>query len=455
MARILFAMAQETGHWNATFAVAKVLRTRGHEVKYLAMEDRGESIRKEGFETIPIMSEHFPRGFEKAFEERERHFGRLEGLIEGFRFMARARAAFDELVTRGLDAILARERPELCLVDTVLAQLGVVVHQAGTPMAMVSTTMPLGRMPEVPPLGTDLPPGEDPESRRRIEQAWRRNQRSQASFRLMARLGLGPPDFGGQLFREARRRGFPREWIQPESFFIPSLRLRQIVLCPRAFEFPQAQGAPELHFVGPCVDLNRREPDFPWERLSPDKPLVYCSLGSAPQLRPHLGRFLESVLGGMKARPQWQWVLSTGEGAYADTARQAPAEAVVVPYAPQLALLSRAAVMVTHGGMNSAQEALLHGVPLVVLPCMLDQPGNAARVEYHRVGVKEDISQLTAERLIRAVEQLLGEPSYRQRAQEMSRAFREQGGIERACALIEAFLDTSRAGQGAASAAAR
>lgn len=439
MARILFGMLQETGHFNATFAVAKALRGRGHEVKFLTMEDREEPVRREGFETIPILAEHFPRGFDERFDERARHFGRLEAVIEEWRLMARVRAAFDALVTRELESILARERPALCLVDTVMPHVAVVIHQTGTPVALVSTTMPLRRMPDAAPLGTDLPPGEDAESRRQIEQAWRRTLRGQALRGALSRVGLGPPDFGGLLYREAHRRGFPRERIQRSSFFVPSLLLPEIVLCPRALEFPQA-GGPDLHYVGPTVDLGRQEPEFPWDRLAPGKPLVYCALGSAPQLRPHLARFLESVLGSMRDRPQWQWVLSAGEEAYQDVARRAPAEAVVVPYAPQLALLSRASVMVSHAGANSLQEALLHGVPLVVLPCMLDQPGNGARVVYHRVGIREDISQLTTERLTRAVDHLIGDPSYRQRAQEMGRAFREQGGPERACQLIESFL---------------
>jgi zeaxanthin glucosyltransferase len=442
MARIIFGMLQETGHWNATFAVAKALRARGHEVKYLAMEDREAPLRKEGFETLPIMAEHFPRGFDEQFDERAKHFGRLEGVLEGMRLMARVRAAFDALVERDLPSLLARERPELVLVDTVLPQLGVVVHQLGTPVAMVSTTLPLGRMPDVPPLGSGLPPGEDAESRRRIDEAWKRVLRAQRVRRAVWRLGLGPPDFGGLCLREARRHGFPPERLQRESFYVPSLRLPELVLCPRAFDFPQA-GGPDLHYVGPSVDPARGEPDFPWDRLPADKPLVYCSLGSAPQARPHLGRFLESVLGCMRARPQWQWVLSTGEGAYADTLARAPAEAIVVPYAPQLALLSRAAVMVSHGGMNSTQEALLHGVPLVVLPCGLDQPGNAARVAYHRVGLTQDIAQLTTERLLGAVDALFTDPAYRQRAQEMGRAFRENGGPERACQVIESFLPPS------------
>ncbi len=48
--------------------------------------------------------------------------------------------------------------------------------------------------------------------------------------------------------------------------------------------------------------------------------------------------------------------------------------------APQLAVLKQADVFVTHGGMNSVSEALVHGVPMVVVPFISDQLTNAQRI---------------------------------------------------------------------------
>ena len=48
---------------------------------------------------------------------------------------------------------------------------------------------------------------------------------------------------------------------------------------------------------------------------------------------------------------------------------------------PQLSVLRQADVFVTHGGMNSVSEALFYGVPMVVIPCIADQPTNARRIE--------------------------------------------------------------------------
>lgn len=57
---------------------------------------------------------------------------------------------------------------------------------------------------------------------------------------------------------------------------------------------------------------------------------------------------------------------------------------------PQLHLLSYCDLMITHGGMNSITECISNEVPMLVYPLdkNWDQPGNAARVVYHGMGLK-------------------------------------------------------------------
>ena len=44
-----------------------------------------------------------------------------------------------------------------------------------------------------------------------------------------------------------------------------------------------------------------------------------------------------------------------------------PSDPVVVGYAPQLELIRRSALTISHGGLNTALESLACGVPMVVL----------------------------------------------------------------------------------------
>lgn len=447
MGKLLLAMAQETGHFNATLALAKALRGRGHDVRYLAMPDRAAFLEQQGFETIPIMAAVFPRGSEAASPPagggvRARWAARM-------RRIDRARAAFDGLVDRELDEIVAAHRPDLCLVDPLLPALAVVTERAGFRTLMLSTTLPLARVRGTAPLCSAVPAGDGWLGRARTDAAWARLLATQAVLRRLARLGLRF-DRELALERAARDRGFPASRIQTASFYASRVALPELILCPRELEFDAAEVDPTRHYVGPVIDLARREPEFPWHRIAPGRPLVYATLGSAPHQWPHTPRFLDAALAAMHARADWQWVLSTGERAHAAVAPRAPSHAIVVPYAPQLQLLARAQVMVTHAGLNSLKEALWFAVPLVALPCMLDQKGNAARIAHHGLGAVDDIARIDGDRLVARIDGVLADPAIRGRLAAMQQRFERSERAAEGISIIERSLGDIAAPRAAA-----
>ncbi|WP_431461128.1 glycosyltransferase, partial [Klebsiella pneumoniae] len=111
----------------------------------------------------------------------------------------------------------------------------------------------------------------------------------------------------------------------------------------------------------------------------------------------------------------------------------------------------KASVVVTHGGHGTVLRSLSHGVPLVVLPMGRDQNDNAARVDYHGVGLRLDLSA-SPQMLCEAVRRVLSEPGFSKRALALGRAIAEEGpGPARLVAEIEDFV--LRYSQGALSAA--
>ena len=65
-----------------------------------------------------------------------------------------------------------------------------------------------------------------------------------------------------------------------------------------------------------------------------------------------------------------------------------PGDHVVVDFAPQLKLLDRAALLITHAGVNTVLEALSRGVPMVALPRTDDQPGMGSRIVHSGTGLR-------------------------------------------------------------------
>ena len=117
---------------------------------------------------------------------------------------------------------------------------------------------------------------------------------------------------------------------------------------------------------------------------------------------------------------------------------------LVVHNAPQLNLLRRAILVVTHCGINTALKTLSAGVPMVCIPIGFDQPGNARRLE--RLGVYEIVrlAELTAEGLRAAAAKVLGDASYKQRAEAAAAAIKQLHGLDTAVALVEGVLQKER-----------
>jgi len=71
-----------------------------------------------------------------------------------------------------------------------------------------------------------------------------------------------------------------------------------------------------------------------------------------------------------------------------------------------------ARVIVSHGGMNSVQEAAYHGVPVVGTALMADQFDNLARCVRHGFGQSLDAKSFTSEMLVDKVNNVFLDPKY-------------------------------------------
>jgi MGT family glycosyltransferase len=137
-------------------------------------------------------------------------------------------------------------------------------------------------------------------------------------------------------------------------------------------------------------------------------------------------------------------VISLGGGQDPALMGELPGDPVVVGYAPQLELIRRSALTISHGGLNTALESLERGVPMVVLPVTYDQPGVGVRVERSGVGRSIPVGRLTVDRLRDAVRLVLGDPAYRKRAGRLQSSIEAADGLNRAADLIEAAFGTVR-----------
>ena len=131
-------------------------------------------------------------------------------------------------------------------------------------------------------------------------------------------------------------------------------------------------------------------------------PVVYVSLGSFLSVRGDVLARVAEALRGMDVRV----ALASGSTPAADL-EPLPHTWLVRRVLPQITLLQRSAVTVTHGGNNSVTEALTAGVPMLVLPFSTDQFAAAAALEDSGYGEVLDPNTASPDEISAAVGRLL------------------------------------------------
>lgn len=113
-------------------------------------------------------------------------------------------------------------------------------------------------------------------------------------------------------------------------------------------------------------------------------------------------------------------------------------------FVPQLELLSRTTLTITHAGLNTTLESLSNGVPMVAIPIANDQPGVAARIAWTGTGEVVPLKRLSVSRLRSAIEQVFAEDSYQRSALRLKEAINQAGGVERAADIVEQVIATGK-----------
>jgi MGT family glycosyltransferase len=295
-----------------------------------------------------------------------------------------------------------------------------VAEHLGLPFVSIAFFPPLIHEDRIPPFCFGWNAG----------QGWLSRIRNRLGMRLLSRVAA--PIYTAVNAQRSR-------WgLKPLQHAADALSpLAQITQLPAALEFEVGQPPASLHYTGPFVDAHQRPPvDFPWDRLD-GRPLVYASLGTLQNGAVAVFRTIAQACVGIHA----QLVISLGGGLDPASLGKLPGEPLIVPYAPQLEILKRAAAVITHAGLNTTLESLAEGVPLVCIPLGNDQPGVAARVAARGAGIVVRRRRLTVKRLRSAIRAVLEEESYRAAARNLQHAMRQIDGLEQAAEIIEAALN--------------
>ncbi|MFD2078210.1 hypothetical protein SAMN05421678_1238 [Actinopolymorpha cephalotaxi] len=285
---------------------------------------------------------------------------------------------------------------------------------------------------------------------------------------FMTTMVLGPADFKGLTAREwahtlrltlldfpqtvrVRRRVLRRFGtdVVPSTPMLPMFGDLTLFAIPREIQPDNARPDERCHFLGPTVSaggtvnsgLRGAEVDAELAaHLDGPDPVVLVSLGT---LHAGTGEFFRTCFKALADLPA-RVVLAVGHSTDPTELGSPPANTLVRGTVPQLEILRRAAVFVTHGGMNSALEALAYGVPLVVVPQQVEQLiiGRTIAERGAAVVLRQHLSHrpVPAGELRTAVDRMLTDSSARDRARALGAGFGSGGRAAAGADLVEEFL---------------
>jgi UDP:flavonoid glycosyltransferase YjiC (YdhE family) len=408
MGTFLFAAQPGMGHLNPLLTIARRLRHEGHEAVFVQFGPRhvARAIADHGFRALPLRPPLCSLGLV------------LLPYTSGFVETTLAMQLFTCGIlhyARQLQPHLEELKPDAAVVDFSFPGAFLAAEARGIPWVSIYHAGLMYRGPGIPPFGSGLPIGGSWGWRGRLY-SWlnaRGERKIRASVaRARARLGLPPADSG------------PYFWTSPWA---------TLVLSAEEAEAPRDPLPPRTFYIGPCFAERRGgQEGFPFERLSPELPKIYVSLGTVFNNKPQVfARIIRAFADG-----RHQLIISAG-GAYERLrSMPLPDHVLLFPRVPQVEILPRVDAVISHGGNNTVNETLAAGRPLLVLPVGGEQGDNASRVVYLGAGLRADIARTPAAEVRRLVDLLLQGP-FRQRAQEVAAALARTEGAATAARFIE------------------
>jgi UDP:flavonoid glycosyltransferase YjiC (YdhE family) len=193
-----------------------------------------------------------------------------------------------------------------------------------------------------------------------------------------------------------------------------------------------------VSFIGPVIRASPRVAELPawWDELERGLPVVHVSQGTVAN-----EDFEELVLPTMRALADHHVlvVVSTG-GAPVDVLGPLPPNVRAAEFLPYGDLMPKVRVFVTNGGYGGLHFALGHGVPIVVAGDTEDKMETTRRVEWSGVGVNLRTGKPTEAQIGAAVERVLSERRFRERALALRAEIASAPGVQGLERIVEKLV---------------
>ena len=429
---IVFLIYHGMGHFNACFRLAKILKKK-HEVVFAGIESFKKYVESQGFMYYLLKTVPFGMGFEDWVNKQEKRKNVYWSTLKD-RWMNRLYA----LREKELHQLLHDIEPDYLLIDSFQSTdfIAAYPYLRGTSskVGFIQTMLPMTIKHNCPPLNS----GTFPDDIKGIKKAIKNVRRERVKKYFQQKVFYFGCSDDVLIKKQIKKNGL--EKLYPSTFEtlrgISFINLPELILALREFDFKN-NAAPNSHYIGFMPDLQRLEiahvEYFKVDSLIRSKlkdtngTLLYCSFGTVKSTDTRLvNQFLQKLINVVRDT-NCVLIISSNSIHHDSTFVNIPENVFLLKAAPQLEILARADVFITHGGLNSLRESIYAGVPMLVYPPnkVYDNMGNSTRVVYHKIGLRGDLQQDSEQEISDKIEDLINNDIFKKNIQMLKEIDRE------------------------------
>lgn len=385
MSKIVFFCIPAHGHTNPTLGVVRELVARGHQVWYYSYNLMREKIEDAGAAFVSCDDYDMEQ---KLTPKDAVRVGK--DLLFSTKILVDTTLALDEHVCEDMKRI----KPDCIVADSMAVWGKAVAWKLGIPFVSSTTTFAFNQY-----------------------SAKIMKQSPSDLFRMI----LSFPKVSKQIKR-LQDKGYPINSIL--DILQNDDNTHTIVYTSPEFQPCSDTFSDKYAFVGPSIRPASEQIVKTREKL------IYLSMGTVNNdMLPFYKRCISAF-----ADTDYQVILSVGSLVRLEDFGILPENISVYASVDQIAVLQNADAFITHCGMNSVNESMYYGVPLVMLPQTSEQRGVAERVLQLGAGVK--LARTDPASLLNAVKQVLSSGDFKANAESIAEGFRKCTGAKGAAEKI-------------------
>lgn len=387
------------GHVNPTLSFVTELIRRGNRVTYFTTENFRSIVEPLGVKFVPMKSWMANQKPEEGGEQKQDEKENVAATVP-FLFLNEAGSFIDDIL-----AVLNEDRPDAIVHDFAGIAGTIAADALKVPNIMLYTSYPANEYYSVAE-GFNNVPVDHPLRKAAEEIAEKYAEKYHCRVMTFTEIFDGQGDF--------------------------NIVMMQKKLVPHNETFGE-------NFVFTGVQIGKRTAFGGWTAPDNGKPLLYSSLGTAFNNWPEYYPILFDAVRDLDIN-----VFAALGSIEPSSLKDVPANVECAQMVPQLDILSRSSVFITHAGMGGTGEAIYYGVPMIAIPQMEEQAITARQIEEKGLGIAfTDKNKITSQSLKAAIQELLSNPSYKKKAEEFSDDMKSLGG---AAASAEALLNYLKKG---------